>query len=156
MKKALIAAAAATLLLGVSSSPAAAQAEVRNDSGSAEVSNMLAKGCNEYIRFAGTVRFVFLRVSWGVDTFLENVRFVDTNLIGVGETSGTTYRLVSILGDTAMERDDRIVSGTEELTLKIFGGGQIYTLKVLSHLTVTPAGDVTVSFGELREDGCSE
>ena len=156
MNKALIAAAAATLLLGVSSSSAAAAADVRNDSGSAEVSNMLAKGCNEYIRFAGTVRFVFLRVSWGVDTFLENVRFVDANLIGVGETSGMSYRLLSILGDTAMERDDQIVSGTEELTLKIFGGGQIYTLKALTHLTVTPAGDLTVSFAELREDGCSD
>ena len=152
MKKALIAAAAATLLLGVSSSAAAAEAEVRNESGSAEVSNMLAKGCNEYIRFAGTARFVFVRVSWGVDTFLENVRFIDANLIGVGETSGTTYRLVSILGDTAMERDDRLVSGTEELTLKIFGGGQIFTVRGLVHITVTPSGEITASFADQTVD----
>jgi hypothetical protein len=36
MKRLLSAVAAATLLLGVSSSPAAAEAQVRNDSGSAD------------------------------------------------------------------------------------------------------------------------
>jgi hypothetical protein len=154
MKRLLSAAAAATLLLGVSSSPAAAEAQVRNDSGSAEVSNMLVQGCNEYIRFAGTVRFVFLNVSRGTDTFLENVRFIDANLVGIGETSGTTYRLVSILGDTATERNDRIVSGTEESILKIFGGGQIFTLRALAHITVTPSGEITASFADQTVD-CS-
>jgi hypothetical protein len=54
-----------------------------------------------------------------------------------------------------MESEDQIVSGTAELTLKIFGGGQIYTFKTLTHLTVTPDGEVTAAFGEVREDGCS-
>jgi hypothetical protein len=155
MKRILLAAAVASLLLGSSPSPAAAEAEVRNFSGSAEVSNMLAKGCDEYIRFAGTTRFVFLFVSWGTDTGLRNIRFIDANLTGVGETTGTTYRLVSILGETAMESDDRLVAGTWELTLKIFGGGRIYTFKTLTHITVTPDGEVTAAFSELREDGCS-
>jgi opacity protein-like surface antigen len=155
MKRVMLAAALASLLLGSSPSPAAAEADVRLDTGSAEVSNMLAQGCDEYIRFAGTVRFVFARVSWGVDTFLSNVRIVDANLVGVGETSGTTYRLVSILGGTAMERDDRAVSGTNEVTLKIFGGGEIYSFKALGHLTVALNGEVTASFGDVRQDGCS-
>jgi hypothetical protein len=155
VKSVLMAAAVASVLLVSSPSPAAAEADVRNFSGSAEVSNMLAKGCDEYIRFAGTVRFVFMFVSTGVDTGLSNVRFVDTNLVGVGETSGTTYRLVSISGGTAWESDDRIVSGGEQGTLKIFGGGQNYTFKLLYHLTVTPSGEVTASFAEAREDGCS-
>jgi hypothetical protein len=154
MRGVVTAAALATLLFVSSPSPAAAEATVRNFSGSAEVSNMLAKGCDEYIRFSGTVRFVFMFVSWGTDTGLSNIHFVDANLVGVGETSGTTYRLVSILGGTSVEFDDRIRSGTEELTLKIFGGGEIYTVKALLHLTVTPAGEVTASFGELTED-CS-
>jgi hypothetical protein len=155
MKRVLIAAAVAGLVLGSSPSPAAAEATVRNFSGSAEVSNMLAKGCNEYIRFAGTTRFVFMFVSVGIDTGLRNIHFIDANLTGVGETSGTTYQLVSISGDAAFERDDRIVAGTLELTLKIFGGGQIYTFKTLTHLTVTPDGEVTASFAEAHEDGCS-
>src|SRR5919202_5153426 len=155
MKRVLMAAAVASLLLCSSPSPAAAEADVRDFSGSAEGSNMLAKGCNEYIRFAGTVRFVYMFVSWGTDTGLSNIHFVDTNLVGVGETSGMTYRLVSILSGTAVERADRIVSGTHELTLKIFGGDQLYTVKGLIHITVTPAGEVTAGFGELREDGCS-
>jgi len=151
----LLTAAVASLLLGSSPSPAAATAVVRNVTGSAEVSNMLWKGCDEYIRFAGTVRFVTVFVSVATDTGLSNVRLVDANLAGVGETSGTSYRLVSILGGTAMESDDQIVSGTEEVTLKIFGGGQIYTFKALTHITVTASGEVTASFSEAREDGCS-
>ena len=151
----MLTAAVASLLLGSSPSPAAAAADVRNESGSAEVSNMLAKGCDEYIRFAGTVRFVTVFVSVATDTGLRNARFVDANLAGVGETSGTSYRLISILGGTAMESDDQIVSGTEEVTLKIFGGGQTYTFKALTHITETPSGEVTASFSEAREDGCS-
>jgi hypothetical protein len=155
MKRVLIAAAVAGLLLGSSPSPAAADATVRNFSGSAEVSNMLAKGCDEYMRFAGTVRFVFMFVSLGVDTGLSNIHFIDANLAGVGETTGTTYRLVSIGGGVAFERNDRIVTGTGEVTLKIFGGGQIYTFTSLTHLTVTPDGEVTASFADAHEDGCA-
>ena len=155
MKRLLIAAGVAGLLLGLSPSPATADATVRNFSGSAEVSNMLARGCDEYIRFSGTVRFVFVFVSLGTDTGLRNIHFVDANLSGVGETSGTTYRLVSISGEAALERDDQLVAGTWELTLKIFGGGQIYTFKTLTHLTVTPDGELTAAFSEAREDGCS-
>jgi hypothetical protein len=155
VKRVLIAAAVASVLLGASPSPAAAEANVRLDTGSAEVSNMLAQGCDEYIRFAGTVRFVFVHVSWGIDTFLSNVRIVDANLVGVGETSGTTYRLVEILGGTAMEREDQVVSATEEVTLKVFGGGQIYSFKLLYHLTVALNGEVTANFEDLRQDGCS-
>jgi hypothetical protein len=155
MKWVLIAAAVATLLLGSSPSPAAAEADVRIFSGSAEVSEMLAKGCDEYIRFAGTVRFVYMFVSTATDRELANIRFVDANLTGVGETSGTTYRLVSIDGGTGMESDERLVAATQEVTIKIFGGGQIYTVKGVAHTTVTPSGEVTASFADLREDGCS-
>jgi hypothetical protein len=154
LKTLLLAAAVASLLLGSSPSPAAAQAAVRHESGSAEI-NILAKGCDEYIRFAGTVRSVFTRVSVATDTGLTNFHEVDANLIGVGETSGTTYRLVSILGGTAMESDDQIVAGTEEVTLKIFGGGQIYSFKALLHITVTPSGEVTAAFSEPRQENCS-
>jgi hypothetical protein len=155
MKRQLIAAAVASLLLGSSPSPAAAEAEVQNFSGSAEVTNMLAKGCDEYVRFAGTVRFVFMFVSVATDTGLSNIRFIDANLTGVGETSGATYRLVHIQGGTAVESDDQIVAGTTEVMVKVFGGGQIYTFNGLLHLTVTPGGDVTASFQDVREDGCS-
>jgi hypothetical protein len=155
MKTGMLVAALASVLFASSPSPAAAEADVRLDTGSAVVTNMLAQGCDEYIRFAGTVRFVFVRVSRGVDTFLSNVRIVDANLVGVGETSGTTYRLVEILGGTAMERDDRLVSGTNEVTLKIFGGGEIYSFKALGHLTVALNGEVTASFSDVRQEGCS-
>jgi hypothetical protein len=146
MKRLLSAAALAMLLLGSSPSPAAAQADVRVFGGSAEVTNMLAQGCGEYIRFSGTVRWVTTFVSIPTDRQLVIIRFVDTNLTGVGETSGTTYRLVLIQGQTNMESNDRVVVDTEELTLKVFGGDQIYTVKGLAHLTVTPSGEITASF----------
>jgi hypothetical protein len=75
-------------------------------------------------------------------------------LTGVGETSGATYRLVQILGGPAVESDDRLVTGTTEVMVKIFGGGQIYTVKGLLHTTIIPNG-LIVSFSELHEDGCS-
>jgi hypothetical protein len=146
MKGLLIAAASATLLLGLSPSPAVAEADVRVFGGSAEVSNRLALGCDEHIHFSGTIRWVTTFVSIPTDRQLAIIRFVDTNLSGVGETSGTTYRLVSIQGSTSMELDDREVFGTGELTSKIFGGGQIFTVKGLMHMTVTPSGEITASF----------
>ena len=157
MKRVLIAAALASLLLGWSPSPAAAEAQVGNFSGSVEVSNLLAQGCDEWIRFAGTVRAIYVKVSLptGFDTFVFTYRET-ANLVGIGETSGTTYRLMSMLGQTTMERDDQIVSGTLEISAKISGGGQIFTFKAVQHLTVTPAGDVAVFFENLRVvDGCS-
>jgi hypothetical protein len=92
------------------------------------------------------VRWVTTFVSIPTDRQLVIIRFVDTNLTGVGETSGTTYRLVLIQGQTNMESNDRVVVDTEELTLKVFGGDQIYTVKGLAHLTVTPSGEITASF----------
>jgi hypothetical protein len=154
MKRLLMAAALASLLLGWSPSPAAAEADLRIEGGSTEVTNMLALGCDEYIRFSGTVRWVTTFVSTPTNRRLMIIRFVDTNLIGVGETSGTTYRLVLILGQTNMEFDDRLVVDTEELTYKVFGGGQIFTVKGLTHVTVTPSG-LTISFSDQTVDGCS-
>jgi hypothetical protein len=154
MKRLLSAAALAMLLLGSSPSPAAAEAHVRVFGGSAEVTNMLTQGCDEYIRFSGTVRWVTTFVSIPNDRQLVIIRFVDTNLTGVGETSGTAYRLVLIQGQTNMESNDRVVVDTEELTLKVFGGGQIYTVKGLAHLTVTPSGEITASFADQTID-CS-
>jgi hypothetical protein len=154
MKGLLIAAASATMLLGLSPSPAAAEADVRVLGGSFDVTNRLAIGCDEHIRFSGTIRWVTTFVSIPTDRQLAIIRFVDTNLSGVGETSGTTYRLVSIQGSTSMELDERLVFATGELTSKIFGGGQIFTVKGLMHITVTPSGEITASFGDLTVD-CS-
>jgi hypothetical protein len=155
MKGLLIAAALATLLLGSAPSPAAAEADVRMFGGSAEITNMLAKGCDEYIHFSGTVRLVYTLVSTATDRHIVIDRLVDSNLTGVGETSGTTYRLVSITGGTVMvDSDDSTVIVTGELTYKIFGGGQVYTLKGLLHTTIVPNG-LKVSFSNPSEDGCS-
>ena len=156
MKKVLIAAAAATLLLGVSSSPAAAEgAFVGNASHSGEVSNVRAHVCDEWIRFSGTVRIVRMGVSWGEhETGFEQWREID-NWIGVGETSGTTYRLVSINSKVERKTDDQMVWATWQQTSKIIGGGQIYTLHIWGHMTLTPSGDVAVSVGDTRVDGCS-
>jgi len=154
MRRLLSAAALATLVLGSSSSPAAAEADVRIFGGSAEVTNMLALGCNENIRFSGTVRWVTTFVSIPIDRQLAVIRFVDTNLSGVGETSGTSYRLILINGQTNMESNDRVVVDTEEVTYKVFGGDQIFTVKGLMHITVTPSGEITASFADQTVD-CS-
>ena len=155
MKRLLIAAALATLVLGSSPSPAAAEADVRVLGGSAEVTDLVAKGCDEYIHFSGTVRFVETRVSTPTDSRVGIFRSVEANLTGVGETSGTTYRLVSIIGSTFMvDSEDSTVITTYEVTYKIFGGGRTYTLKGLLHTTIVPNG-LKVSFSDLTEDGCS-
>src|SRR5919201_6272959 len=155
MKRVMLAAAVASVLLGSSPSPAAADSAGAYVY-SAEVNNLLARGCDEYIRFSGTTRFVSASASWdGFDTFASAVRIVDANLVGVGETTGTTYRLVEIIGGTAMEREDQVVSGTQEIMVKIFGGGQIYRFTLLAHLTVALNGEVTAAFGDMRQDGCS-
>ena len=154
MKRLLIAAALATLVLGSSPSAATAEADVRVEGGSAEVTNWRAIGCDEAIRLSGTVRWVTTFVSIPTDRQLRIVRFVETNLTGVGETSGTTYRLVLILGQTNMESNDRVVVDTEELTYKVFGGGEIFTVKGLAHVTVTPSGEIAVQF-YYRSSDCS-
>ena len=155
MKRLFIAAALATLVLGSSPSAATAEADVRVEGGSAEVTNWRAIGCDEAIRLSGTVRWVTTFVSIPTDRQLRIVRFVEANLTGVGETSGTTYRLVSIIGSTFMvDSEDSTVITTYEVTYKIFGGGRTYTLKGLLHTTIVPNG-LKVSFSDLTEDGCS-
>jgi hypothetical protein len=155
MKRLAIATALATVLLASSASTAAAEADVQVLGGSTEVTDMLAKGCDEWIRFSGTARFVYTLVSTATGTQVHVFRFVDANFTGVGETSGTAYRLVSVSGAMAMvTSDDSTVINTGEVMLKIFGGGQIYTVKGLLHTTIIPNG-LIVSFSELHEDGCS-
>jgi hypothetical protein len=111
-------------------------------------------GCNENIRFSGTVRWVTTFVSIPTDRQLAVIRFVDTNMSGVGETSGTSYRLILINGQTNMESNDRVVVDTEEVTYKVFGGDKIFTVKGLMHITVTPSGEITASFADQTVD-CS-
>ena len=154
MKWLLIAAATASLVLGSAAAPAGAGADLRIEGGSTEVTDMLALGCDEHIRFSGTLRWVTTFVSTPTNRRLMVVRFVDANMIGVGETTGTTYRLVLILGQTNMELNDRLVVDTEELTYKVFGGGQIFTVRGLTHITVTSSG-LTVSFSDQTVDGCT-
>jgi hypothetical protein len=153
MKRALLAAVAlAAVLVGSSPSPAAAEADVRLETGSDEI-NFVTKVCDENIHFTGTVRFSYMTVSSGTDTFLSKVRIVDVSLVGVGETTGTTYRLVRVLSEMGMGTDDGAVGGNYELTVKIIGGGQIVVgQKWVGRWTRTPNGDITVSFEEVKQD----
>lgn len=151
MKRGMLAAAVATVLLGLSPSPAVAEANVQLENGSAEISGVY-QGCDENIRYAGTVRFVYMRVSSAADTSFGNVHVVETHVAGVGETSGTTYRFVYVLGERGEGGDGRAVGGSYELTLKIVGGGQIFGQKWVGRWTRTPNGDITVSFEEVKQD----
>jgi hypothetical protein len=154
MKRLAMATALATLLLGLSASTAAADGDVQVLGGSTEVT-MVAQGCDESIEFSGTARFVYTLVSTATETQVHVFRFVDANFTGVGETSGTAYRLVSVSGATAMvTSDDSTVINTGGVTFKIFGGGQVYTVKGLLHTTIIPNG-LIVSFSDLSEEGCS-
>jgi hypothetical protein len=122
--------------------------------GSAETT-LLAQGCGEYIHFAGTVQQVFTVLVTPTNRRLLDIRFVYANFTGIGETSGTTYRLVSIEGGvTSAVSDDQETASTFEVTYKIFGGGQIYTVKGLGHVTWLPSGEIVVRFGDLSF-GCS-
>lgn len=154
MKRGMLAAAVATVLLGLSPSPAVAEADVQLENGSAEI-NGLYQGCDEYIRLAGTMRFVYMRVSSAGGTSFGNVHINDSNVAGVGETSGTAYRFVYVLNESAEGGDGRAVGGSWHVTLKLIGGGQVNSFKGLGRWTRTPNGDITVSFEDVKLDSCS-
>jgi hypothetical protein len=152
MKWVMLAAALASVLLGASPSPAAADSNVQLETGSVEI-NALVQGCDEYIHFTGTLRFLNMRVSSAADTGFSDVHIVE-NVVGVGETSGTTYRVLWVMGERWVAAG--AVGGSNEVTFKILGG-QFSTFKLVGHWTRTPNGDITVSFGEevIKEWGCS-
>jgi hypothetical protein len=151
MKRGMLAAAVATVLLGSSPSPAAAEADVRLENGSAEISG-LYRGCDENIRYAGTLRFVYMNVSSAADMGFGNVHVNAANVSGVGETSGTSYRFVYVLGERSEGAPAEQFGGSYEMTFKIVGGGQIIGQKWVGRWTRTPNGDITVSFEEVKQD----
>jgi hypothetical protein len=140
----------------VLAAPAPAPAESFTDNGSAQVT-ILALGCGEHILFSGTEHFVFHTTETPTEAReIESFRFVDANLTGVGETSGTIYRLVSVLGQSRVtvpaDGDERTQISTTEQKLLIQGGDQTVVLKAVQHITHPPGGTLTAEVNQLRAE----
>jgi hypothetical protein len=153
MKRGILAAALVSVVLGWSPSPSAADANVQVANGTDEISERV-QGCDEYIDFSGTMREVFVSVVSAADRGFSNDH-VEANLAGVGETSGTGYRLVFVRGERGGGGEDGAFGGSYELTFKVVGGGQIFGLEWVARWTRTPNGDITVSFEDVKLDSCS-
>jgi hypothetical protein len=97
-----------------------------------------ATGCAEDVYVSGTYKMIINNAfPQSRDRYVQTVHFV-YNVDAIGVTSGATYQVVSVLGQTYMEHpviEDRLRTITIVSTSKVIGNGQTYTVRFLTHVT---------------------
>jgi hypothetical protein len=147
----------AAVALAVTVLPAAASAQAITDGTTGMVSSTFedlfrVRGwCGEAVVVTGTRRIMFVVTITPTGRIATTGRSVLTNVTGVGLTTGDTYRLVQSDGSMFQlhELEDPFVEtrvATLESTLVLIGGGHIFRLRTLEHVTFTANGELAVGF----------
>jgi hypothetical protein len=148
----------AALALVASAFPATARAQAVHDgwtgmlSGTFEGLFRVRGWCGEEVVVTGTHRVRFWATTTPTGRVAATGQSVFTNVTGVGLTTGETYRLVEVDGSSHQLEaavDDPYVEirvETFEQRLVFIGGGHIFTLRFLAHVTFTPTGELAVAF----------
>jgi hypothetical protein len=154
----------AAFLLAIIAFPATASAEAVTDGSTGMVSTTFedlfrVRGwCGEEVVVTGTRRILFAATATPTGRIAVTGRSIVTNATGVGLTTGDTYRLVESNGSTfqleeVVEPFVETRVATVESTLVFIGGGHIFRVRSLEHVTISPTGEVVAGF-EMLDSEC--